>query len=41
VGRHRAPVVGPRARVPLGDLLPILPPLATIGHLIDNQNNTN
>lgn len=30
--RHRAPVVGPRARVPLGDLLPVLPPLAPVVH---------
>uniref|UniRef100_A0A804MYP0 Uncharacterized protein n=1 Tax=Zea mays TaxID=4577 RepID=A0A804MYP0_MAIZE len=44
VRRHRAAVVGARARVPLGDLLPVLPPLAAIGHLMiitetKSQNN--
>jgi hypothetical protein len=37
--RHRAAVVGARTRVPLGDLLPVLPPLTAIGHLIDDHRN--
>jgi hypothetical protein len=40
VGRHRATVVGARARVALGDLLPVLAPLAPVVHLRSDRWTT-
>jgi hypothetical protein len=41
VGRHRAAVVGARARVALGDLLPVLAPLAPVVHLRSDRQHQN
>jgi hypothetical protein len=41
VGRTGAAVVGARARVPLGYLLPVLPPLAPVVDLLGKKIKTS